>query len=119
PLRAGPAFLAAVAFFLDPLAFGASGARFPPLVAFLGVLVAFGASWAPCGATGGVRAWAAFQIRARAVVRSLNFLTGATPGRLFQSSSSLELPRPLVPATGQEAASWASSFSEPKYSAPA
>src|SRR5262249_16805758 len=125
--RAADVFLPELAFeglpFFPP---SRDVARFPPLVAFLGVRPTPGASWRACAprlasvvVSGAVRAWAACQIRIRAVWRSLNFLTGVTPGRLFQSSISLELPRPWVPATGQDSASFASSSSLLKYSAPA
>ena len=54
------------------------------------------------------RVCSAFQIRDTAVARSLNFLTGVAPGRLFQISTSR--------AAGQLAASLASAASLPKRS---
>src|ERR1700735_5707458 len=94
------AFLAAVAllvalpFVTAPLADCA-----PPLA----LRSAFGCrGCAGFGFTDSPRSWMLFQIRVAAVVRSLNFLTGVTPGRLFQMATSR--------SAGQPAASSASSF---------
>jgi hypothetical protein len=46
------------------------------LLAPLVALAFFGATLAACGVGAGVRTWIAFQIRATAVLRSVNFLTG-------------------------------------------
>jgi len=88
-----------------------------------GLLVALpfvGAPWAACapplalrsafgcmgctgsGFTASPRPWILFQMRLAAVGRSLNFLTGVTPGRLFQMATSR--------SAGHAAASSVSSF---------
>src|ERR1017187_1311721 len=54
------------------------------------------------GFSGSPRPWMRFQTRLIAVLWSLNFLTGVTPGRLFQIATSL--------SAGQALASSASSF---------
>src|ERR1035437_1539843 len=74
-----------------------------------------GATWAAGFATFAGRTWTASQMRATAVLRSVNFFTGlsavngATPAKLFQIST--------VRLRGQDATSLASSWGEPKYSA--
>jgi hypothetical protein len=77
--------------------------------ASLAALVFLGATGATWGAAVGVKAWTAFQIRAMAVLRSVNFFTGfrspkgGTPAKPFQISTSRSV--------GQLAASFESSFS--------
>jgi hypothetical protein len=94
------AFLAAVAF-LVALPF--VGAPLPDCVPPLSFRSAFGCMGCTgSGFTASPRSWILFQIRVAAVVRSLNFLTGVTPGRLFQMATSR--------SAGQPAASSTSSF---------
>ena len=75
----------------------------------LAALAFFGAAGAACGAGVGVSAWMAFQIRATAVLRSVNFLTGlrspkgGAPAKAFQTSTNRVM--------GQSAESLVSSFS--------
>jgi len=57
-------------------------------LAFFPALPFFVATCGPCAPTVGLRCWMAFQIRATASSRLVNFLTGTTPGRLFQISIS-------------------------------
>ena len=78
----------------------------------LAALAFFGATGAAWGAGAGVRAWMAFQIRATAVLRSVNFLTGlrspkgGAPAKAFQTSAKRVM--------GQSAESLANSFSVAK-----
>src|SRR5208283_2356117 len=79
------------------------------VVATLAALAFSGATGAACGAGVGVRAWMAFQMRATAVLRSVNFLTGfnspkgGAPAKAFQTSTNRVM--------GQPAESLVSSFS--------
>lgn len=59
-----------------------------------------------CGAAAGVSACAAFQSRATAVLRFVNFFTGTTPANWFQTATNRE--------SGHAAVTFASSFSLPK-----
>src|SRR5579862_2998849 len=74
-----------------------------------------GATWAAGFPTFANKAWTAFQMRVAAVLRLVNFFTGlrlvkgATPAKLFQTSTGR--------LAGQEATSLASSCAEPKVSA--
>jgi hypothetical protein len=62
-------------------------------LAFVAALGFFGALGAACWAVAASSRWMAFQIRATAVLRSVNFLTGfssskgTTPAREFQISA--------------------------------
>src|ERR1039458_592869 len=78
-----------MAFLLPSRAAGAGSLLLVSLVA----LAFFGATGAAWGAGVGARGWMAFQIRATAVLRSVNFLTGftlskgTTPAKAFQTSA--------------------------------
>src|ERR1700683_432693 len=92
---AGVAFLVALPFVGAPLADCA-----PPLA----LRAAFGCTGsAGFGFTDSPRFWILFQIRVAAVVRSLNFLTGLTPGRLFQIATSRSDGQP---ATSSASSCW-------------
>ncbi len=94
-----------MAFLLPSRAVGAASLAVAALVAF----AFFGATGAACGAGVGVRAWMAFQMRATAVLRSVNFLTGfrspkgGAPAKAFQTSTNRVM--------GQSAESLVNSFS--------
>src|SRR5579862_7913258 len=69
------------------------GAVLPRLVLWWADFACTGAPSGRCAATlgflaGSPRLWIAVQIRGNALLRSVNFLTGVTPGRLFQISAS-------------------------------
>ncbi len=86
-------------------------ARGSPLeLAFFPALPFFDATVGLCAPTVGLRCWMAFQIRATARFRLVNFLTGTTPGKLFQISISR--------GPGHWAASLPSSFGLLKVSIP-
>src|SRR5581483_3257104 len=78
-----------MAFLLPSRGVGVASFAVAPLAA----LAFFGAAGAACGAGVGVSAWMAFQIRAAAVLRSVNFLTGlrspkgGAPAKAFQTST--------------------------------
>jgi len=80
-----------MAFLLPSRAVGVASLAVAALVAF----AFFGATGAACGAGVGVRAWMAFQMRATAVLRSVNFLTGfsspkgGAPAKAFQTSTNV------------------------------
>src|SRR5689334_7998823 len=94
-----------MAFLLPSRAVGGAALGVARLVA----LAFFGETGAACGAVVGVSAWMAFQIRATAVLRSVNFLTGlrspkgGAPANAFQTSTNRVM--------GQSAESLLSSFS--------
>lgn len=70
----------------------AGAAALSGLADFLG-LAAFGAASAAWGVTVGFRAWTALQIRATAVLRSVNFLTGFRRRRVPRPRSRSRPPR--------------------------
>src|SRR5690348_7142209 len=78
-----------MAFLLPSRAAGVAALAVVALV----TLAFFGATGAACGAGVGVSAWMAFQMRAAAVLRSVNFLTGlrspkgGAPAKAFHTST--------------------------------
>src|ERR1017187_3610585 len=99
------AFLAAGAFLADLLFTGAPLADCAPA---FGLRVAFGFAGATSGLAASPKLWMRAQMRLAAVVASLNFLVGFSPGKLFRIANRR--------SAGQPAANSASSCSLVKLS---